>query len=137
MPPASTRQRPGSGKRKSPSSRSSHFGCAAAGRAFPRASDAYDKLVAMPTIKVFVAGAGGVIGRRLVPLLLQRGFDVFGTTRSAEHAGALERAGAKPVVFDVFDREAVARAVEATRPQVIIHQMTDLSGGFAPDRIAE
>src|SRR4051794_35267307 len=105
MPPASTRQRPGSGKRK-------------------LLSDAYDKFMAMATIKVFVAGAGGVIGRRLVPLLLQRGFDVFGTTRSAEQAGALERAGVKPVVFDVFDPGAVARAVEAARPQVVIHQMT-------------
>jgi nucleoside-diphosphate-sugar epimerase len=88
-------------------------------------------------LKVFVAGAGGVIGRRLAPLLLQRGYEVFGSTRSADRAGTLQRAGVQPVVVDALDREAVARALESVRPQVVIHQLTDLSGGFAPEQIAE
>jgi nucleoside-diphosphate-sugar epimerase len=87
--------------------------------------------------KVFLAGAAGVIGRRLVPQLLQRGYQVFGTTRSSERAAELERAGVTPVVLDVYDRQAVARAVAAARPRLVIHQLTDLSGGFAPDRIAD
>jgi uncharacterized protein YbjT (DUF2867 family) len=51
--------------------------------------------------KVFLAGASGVVGKRLVPLLLQRGWQVVGTTRSTEKAKALAAAGAQPVVVDV------------------------------------
>jgi len=84
--------------------------------------------------RVLVAGAGGVIGRRLTPLLRQRGYEVLGTTRSATRADELRRAGVTPVVLDAYDRDAVVAAVAAARPRVIIHQLTDLSGGFAPDR---
>lgn len=80
--------------------------------------------------RILVAGATGVIGRRLVPLLRQRGYEVFGTTRSAAKAADLERAGATSVVLDVFDRQAVVDAVARVRPQGLIHQLTDLSGGF-------
>jgi nucleoside-diphosphate-sugar epimerase len=86
---------------------------------------------------VFLAGAGGVIGRRLVPLLRQRGFDVVGTTRSLERAQEIERAGARPVIVDAYDRDALAKAVAAARPSVVIHQLTDLSNGFALDRRVE
>jgi nucleoside-diphosphate-sugar epimerase len=86
---------------------------------------------------VFLAGAGGVIGRRLVPLLRQRGFDVVGTTRSPERAREIERAGARAVVVDAYDREALVHAVAGARPGVVIHQLTDLSHGFAADRVAE
>ena len=89
------------------------------------------------SLKIFVAGASGVIGRRLVPLLLERGYDVVGTTRSTERAGELERAGAHPVVVDVFDRGALERAIADARPEVVIHQLTDLSGGFALEHISE
>jgi nucleoside-diphosphate-sugar epimerase len=89
------------------------------------------------SLRVLVAGAGGVIGRRLIPLLLQRGDQVFGTTRSPARAGELERAGAVPIVVDAFDRQGVAQAVAAARPHVLIHQLTDLSGGFKPERVAE
>jgi nucleoside-diphosphate-sugar epimerase len=89
------------------------------------------------SLKIFVAGASGVIGRRLVPLLLERGYDVVGTTRSTERAGELERAGAHPVVVDVFDRAALERAIADARPEVVIHQLTDLAGGFALDHISE
>jgi nucleoside-diphosphate-sugar epimerase len=92
----------------------------------------------MPTsLRVLVAGAAGVIGRRLVPLLRERGYEVYGTTRSPARAEDLGRAGAHPIILDAFDRKAVMDAVSAVRPRVLIHQLTDLSGGFAPERVAE
>ena len=81
-------------------------------------------------MKIFLAGAGGAIGRRLTPLLCAAGHTVVGTTRSAEKADAIAKVGAAPVVVDVFDAPALARAVAAAAPQVIIHQLTDLA--FAP-----
>lgn len=81
-------------------------------------------------MRIFFAGAGGAIGRRLMPLLRAAGHAVVGTTRSAEKADALRALGAEPVVVDVFDAEALARAVKAAAPQAIIHQLTDLA--FAP-----
>jgi len=77
-------------------------------------------------MKIFVAGAGGVIGRRLTPLLSAAGHSVVGTTRSAGKAEALRALGAEPVVVDAFDADALAAAVSAAAPQVIIHQLTDL-----------
>jgi nucleoside-diphosphate-sugar epimerase len=82
-------------------------------------------------MRVFLAGAGGAIGRRLTPLLRAAGHDVFGTTRSADKAGALRDLGAEPMVVDAFDADAVTRAVKAAAPQAIIHQLTDLA--FAPN----
>jgi nucleoside-diphosphate-sugar epimerase len=87
--------------------------------------------------RIFVAGAGGVIGRRLLPLLRQSGYEVFGTTRSPERAAELERTGVTPVIVDAYDRQALVRAVGGISPGVIIHQLTDLSGGFAPERIKD
>jgi nucleoside-diphosphate-sugar epimerase len=81
-------------------------------------------------LRIFLAGAGGVIGRRLTPLLVAAGHSVAGTTRSADKAGAIAKLGAAPVVVDVFDADALKRAVKATRPDVVIHQLTDLA--FAP-----
>lgn len=81
-------------------------------------------------MKIFLAGAGGAIGRRLTPLLRSAGHTVFGTTRVADKAGALRALGAEPVVVDVFDAQALARAVEAAAPDVVLHQLTDLA--FAP-----
>jgi nucleoside-diphosphate-sugar epimerase len=87
--------------------------------------------------RIFVAGAGGVIGRRLLPLLRQSGYEVFGTTRSPVRAAELERTGVTPVIVDAYDRQALVRAVGGISPGVIIHQLTDLSGGFAPERIKD
>jgi len=67
-----------------------------------------------------------VIGRRLVPLLRGAGHTVSGTTRSHEKAGMLRELGAEPLIVDVFDRTALIDAVTGTRPDVIIHQLTDL-----------
>ena len=77
-------------------------------------------------MKVFLAGASGVIGRRLVPLLRAAGHAVIGTTRSLDKAAAIAALGATPVVVNVFSATAVARAVQKTAPHVIIHQLTDL-----------
>jgi len=80
----------------------------------------------MPRERIFLAGAAGAVGRRLVPLLLEAGYEVFGTTRSKEKAEALRSAGAIPVVVDVFDRAALARALRDARPDTLMHQLTDL-----------
>lgn len=85
----------------------------------------------MPTTtstKVFLAGATGAIGKRLVPALRDRGYHVIGLTRSAEKAATLRNAGAVPVVADVFDRAAIVRAAAETRPDVVIHHLTGLTG---------
>ncbi|HXT98564.1 MAG TPA: NAD(P)-dependent oxidoreductase [Polyangia bacterium] len=88
-------------------------------------------------LRIFVAGAAGVIGRRLLPLLLEQGYDVHGTTRSRARANDIARSGAHPLVLDAFDRQAVFEAVGTVGPHVLIHQLTDLSGGFEPQRVSE
>ena len=77
-------------------------------------------------MRIFLAGAGGVIGRRLTPLLVAAGHDVVGTTRSPDKAASIAALGAEPVVIDVFDTAALTRAVQAAAPQAVIHQLTDL-----------
>jgi nucleoside-diphosphate-sugar epimerase len=81
-------------------------------------------------MKVFLAGAAGAIGRRLVPFLLRAGQEVIGTTRSAEKTKELEQAGVAPAVLDVFDAPAVTAAMRAAKAQVVIHQLTDLPREF-------
>lgn len=76
--------------------------------------------------RVFLAGATGVIGRNLLPLLAADGYHVTGTTRSPEKARELEASGIDAVVVDMFDAGAVMRAVREARPDVLIHQLTDL-----------
>jgi nucleoside-diphosphate-sugar epimerase len=88
-------------------------------------------------MKIFLAGAAGAVGKRLVPLLLDAGHDVVGTTRSTTKADALRTAGVEPVVVDVFDAPALSRAVSAARPDVVLHQLTDLPPGLDPARMAE
>jgi nucleoside-diphosphate-sugar epimerase len=77
-------------------------------------------------MKIFVAGATGVVGQRLVALLVRAGHRVAGTTRSAAKVLMLESMGAAPAVVDVFDGEALADVVRAAAPDVIVHQLTDL-----------
>jgi 2-alkyl-3-oxoalkanoate reductase len=78
-------------------------------------------------MRVFVAGATGVIGQYLVPGLVNAGHDVTASTRSALKANQLKGQGATPVVVDALDREAVLKVVTAAQPEVIIHQMTSLA----------
>jgi nucleoside-diphosphate-sugar epimerase len=79
-------------------------------------------------MRIFIAGATGAVGKRLVPLLRANGHEVVGTTRSAGKVGDLRALGAEPVVVDVLDAEAVGRAVSDARPDVVLHQATVLSG---------
>lgn len=83
-------------------------------------------------MNIFLAGASGVIGRRLVPLLRDAGHVVTGTTRSPEKAAALETLGAKGVVVDVYDARALLKAMYATHPDVVVHQLTDLPDTIDP-----
>jgi len=83
-------------------------------------------------VKVFVAGATGVIGRRLVPLLVGAGHDVTGMTRRPERAGALQAQGAEAVVCDVYDESALVAAVAASAPDVVVHELTDLPADLDP-----
>ena len=77
-------------------------------------------------MKVFLAGATGVVGRRLTVLLRRAGHEVAGTTRSEAKAAALRAIGAVPVLVDAYDADKLKLAVYAVQPDVIIHQLTDL-----------
>jgi nucleoside-diphosphate-sugar epimerase len=79
-------------------------------------------------MKVFLAGATGAIGKRLVPRLVAAGHDVVGMSRSADNARALLRAGADAVVADGLNRVAVMQAVMRSEPDAVIHEMTALTG---------
>jgi nucleoside-diphosphate-sugar epimerase len=75
-------------------------------------------------MRVFVAGATGVIGRELVPRLVEAGHEVHGMTRTESKQAMLHQLGAVPVVADALDRDQVAEAVGRVRPEVIVHQLT-------------
>src|SRR3954449_2975056 len=79
-------------------------------------------------MKVFLAGATGVLGRALVPQLVARGHEVVGMSRSALKQDLVRSLGARPVVADALDRDAVAQAVGSAEPEVIVHELTALSG---------
>jgi nucleoside-diphosphate-sugar epimerase len=83
-------------------------------------------------VRIFVAGASGVVGVRLVPLLVAAGHVVAGMTHSPQKAEMLRDLGAQPVICDVFDADALTGSVTAFAPDVVLHQMTDL-----PDRAAD
>jgi nucleoside-diphosphate-sugar epimerase len=83
-------------------------------------------------VRIFLAGATGVIGVRLVPLLAEAGHQVVGMTRSPAKVDELRALGAEPVVCDVYDRDELIRAVVAVRPELLMHQLTDL-----PDQVEE
>jgi len=91
-------------------------------------------------MKVFIAGATGALGRQLVPQLVARGHEVFGMTSSASKQDLVRSLGARPVVADALDPDAVAQAVASAEPEVIVHQLTALSGKMSakemrhPDR---
>jgi nucleoside-diphosphate-sugar epimerase len=82
-------------------------------------------------MRVFVAGASGVIGVRLVPLLVAAGHEVAGMTRTPGKLERLQELGAEPVLCDVYDADALREAVVTFRPDAVVNQLTDL-----PDRAA-
>ncbi|MFC4019008.1 NAD-dependent epimerase/dehydratase family protein [Micromonospora sp. GCM10011542] len=77
-------------------------------------------------MRVFLAGASGVIGRRLIPRLVQAGHVVGGMTRSSDKTELLAQLGAEPILCDVFDRGALIKAVREFEPEVILNELTDL-----------
>jgi nucleoside-diphosphate-sugar epimerase len=79
-------------------------------------------------MRVFVAGATGALGKQLVPQLVARGHEVVGMTRSESKQDLVRSLGARPVIADALDPDAVAQAVAAAGPEVIVHQLTALSG---------
>ncbi|MEK3767779.1 NAD(P)-dependent oxidoreductase [Paenibacillus sp. FSL R5-0887] len=78
-------------------------------------------------MRIFVAGAAGVIGRLLLPKLLQAGHEVIGLTHKEENKTILESIGAQAVIADVYERESIFAAIQAAQPEVVIHQLTSLS----------
>jgi uncharacterized protein YbjT (DUF2867 family) len=83
-------------------------------------------------VRIFLAGATGVIGVRLLPLLLADGHTVAGMTRTPAKLDALAQAGAEPVLCDVFDADALRDAVTGFAPDLVMHQLTDL-----PDDVSQ
>jgi nucleoside-diphosphate-sugar epimerase len=86
--------------------------------------------------RIFLAGASGAIGQRLAPLLHEAGHHVTGTTRSLAKAAMLRTLGVEPIVVDVFDADALARAVADARPDIVMHQLTDLPPALDPALMA-
>ena len=87
-------------------------------------------------MNVFVAGASGVIGQPLLKLLRAAGHVVTGTTRSQSKIATIESLGARGLVADAFDADAMQRAVLAAKPDVVIHQLTDLPDVSDPAQMA-
>ncbi|MEV4074932.1 SDR family oxidoreductase [Nonomuraea fuscirosea] len=77
-------------------------------------------------MRVFLAGASGVIGQQLIPRLVEKGHVVGGMTRSPGKTDLLTRLGAEPILCDVFDRDALIKAVRDFAPDVILNELTDL-----------
>lgn len=78
-------------------------------------------------MKIVVAGATGAVGKPLIPMLIEAGHEVTGLTRDPEKAVALKRQGAKAVILEIFDREAVFAVIREVRPDAVIHQLTSLA----------
>src|SRR6185436_14525688 len=83
-------------------------------------------------VRIFLAGASGVIGQRLIPRLVQAGHVVGGLTRSPSKTELLRHLGAEPILCDVFDREALISAIGDFKPEIVLNELTDL-----PDDAAE
>ena len=75
-------------------------------------------------VKIFVAGATGALGRRLVPILVRAGYRVIGTTRVPTKVGAIRGAGAEAVVVDALNPGSVVQTIQTAKPDVVVHQLT-------------
>ena len=86
-------------------------------------------------MRIFIAGATGVIGRPLVHRLIEKGHTITAMTRSQERAEGLAALGAEPTLCDVYDAQGVAEAVRKAAPEVVIHQLTALPSAIHPRRL--
>ncbi|KAA0075519.1 NAD(P)-dependent oxidoreductase [Mycolicibacterium sp. P9-64] len=80
-------------------------------------------------MRILIAGASGVVGKRVVQRLHDDGHTVTGLSRRPEQAATIEAAGAHALVADVYDTDSLRSAFDTAKPEVVIHQLTDLSGG--------
>ncbi|MFG1908418.1 NAD-dependent epimerase/dehydratase family protein [Kribbella sp. NPDC048928] len=80
-------------------------------------------------MRIFLAGASGVVGRQAIPALLAAGHDVVGLGRGQQSCDTIAALGAEPVIGDVYDADGLAELVRAARPDVVMHQLTDLGAG--------
>jgi nucleoside-diphosphate-sugar epimerase len=87
-------------------------------------------------MRVFVAGASGAVGRRMIPQLTEAGHSVVAITRDPAKAQALRERGVEAVICDVFDRGRVTAAVRDGRPDAIVHQLTDLPASMNPRKLS-
>jgi nucleoside-diphosphate-sugar epimerase len=85
-------------------------------------------------VKVFVAGASGALGRRLVPQLVANGHEVVGMTRSGSKQDLVRELGAQPIVADALDRDEVMRAIAEAEPEAVVHQLTAIPANLNPKR---
>lgn len=88
------------------------------------------------SLTILIAGATGAIGLPLSRILVAAGHRVHGTTRARAKAASLEALGIHPVIVDVFDAAALDAAVAPIRPEIVIHQLTDLPAGMRTDDMA-
>ena len=88
-------------------------------------------------MRVFLAGATGVIGRQLLPLLVRNGHGVTAMTRLQPRAEQLRQQGVEPVVCDIFDRKRLLDVVAAARPDAVIHQLTSIPSRLHPRRVKQ
>lgn len=87
-------------------------------------------------MRIFLAGATGAIGRPIARRLAAAGHEVVGTTRSNDRASRIREDGGQPVVLDALDSDAVHAAVEAARPDVVVHQLTQIPDDLNPRKFA-
>jgi nucleoside-diphosphate-sugar epimerase len=80
-------------------------------------------------MRIFLAGASGAIGRRVIPALLAEGHDVVGLARGRDSYDTIESLGATAVLGDVYDAATLTGTVRSARPDVVMHQLTDLGAG--------
>ena len=88
------------------------------------------------TKRIFLAGASGAIGRRLAPLLVANGWHVVGSTRSKGKVSLLSEMGIEPAVVDVFDAATLRHLLDEIKPEVVIHQLTDLPYALEESKMA-
>ncbi|MCW1916578.1 NAD(P)-dependent oxidoreductase [Luteolibacter sp. GHJ8] len=87
--------------------------------------------------RIFIAGASGAVGRRLCPMLVADGYEVTGMTRSPDKVPMLHELGVQPVVADAFDQAALDKALLDVRPEIVIHQLTELPRALAAEQMTE